>query len=838
MRNIDPFRYRKPVERESHNTAYVTQKSSKIPLPFYDDLVKNYYDSYVNRRKRHGGGITKRVSYNLPSTPGFTPETSMTNVNHTPLDVDKMNTWNQAQQLISLGMSAQEALDRVATQRKIWEVQSKPTFGSNLVDTDKWKRQQVTGSSRSAIDYTPEQLKYLEQKRGKETLGALNMAIQAPLWALDPVGMALFEGANAAPAFFDTQGRDASTQLYEDYDVNPLVAGLFVGGAGGGIRGLNRAVGKGVKSASRLAGENMGALRFNTDPVNKASGARMPYTWEKFTANGPVYESSFNPMDYGYSRPPGLDYSPQYQIQLGEKLLQREYFDQLRQNAMNATPESLWQAFETRRANFPAKLKPREYSEAKPYTDNNDLKEQLVGFLRKKYPNATENELKTTIFEKEFGESYDNFVFTEDGITFRDDADMSLWDAWYNTSKGDELQQMSTKAHESNHSSFYTHPGNYDKKTMTVKGSRVYFTENAGCKPQDLNNSTERYLDVNEVTTYLSEAANILGKTAPWTAEELKWLSTHQRYITNKLGGGYTETFRRIFERITDYDKFAKAINTGGENGGRMYYSLSTERPQNGSEMFNYYVDNGKWNQQKIAKDINVGVNDVRAFFDSPLRKTVEDRNVRYAKMLGIGEINNNDTPIRADQVYAPININLDFHRPTGNAHGSITRNSDFTQDILRLSIPSSAQLDNTVFHEMLHRGDFGEPARGRGSEIPNVGLKEYVQKRRNTIKLYKRFTDKILKTEKELNEKDPEFEKQKELLRYLRNEREQDMLHESSTEVATNLLQIGRDMGIKPFSKYPGEAKLNELLDNYEKSNASKSTGKRSPNPFWIISL
>ena len=281
-------------------------------MPFYDDLVKNYYDLYVNRRKRHGGGITKRVSYNLPSTPGFTPETSMTNVNHTPLDVDKMNTWNQAQQLISLGMSAQEALDRVATQKKIWEVQSKPTFGSQLADTDKWKAQQLLGRSYGAIDYTPQQLEYLEQKRGKETLGALNMAIQAPLWALDPVGMALFEGANAAPAFFDTQGRDASTQLYEDYDVNPLVAGLFVGGAGGGIRGLNRAVGKGVKSASRLAGENMGALRFNTDPVNKASGARMPYTWEKFTANGPVYESGFNPMDYGYTNPLGLNFRPQY----------------------------------------------------------------------------------------------------------------------------------------------------------------------------------------------------------------------------------------------------------------------------------------------------------------------------------------------------------------------------------------------------------------------------------------------------------------------------------------------------------------------------------------------
>ena len=291
MRNIDPFRYRKPVERESHNTAYVTQKSSKIPLPFYDDLVKNYYDSYVNRRKRHGGGITKRVSYNLPSTPGFTPETSMTNVNHTPLDVDKMNTWNQAQQLISLGMNVQDALDRVATQKKIWEVQSKPTFGSQLADTDKWKAQQLLGRSYGAIDYTPQQLEYLEQKRGKETLGALNMAIQAPLWALDPVGMALFEGVNAAPAFFDTQGRGTFTQLQEDYDVNPLVAGLFVGGAGGGIRGLNRAVGKGVKSASRLARGNMDALRFNADPVNKASGARMPYTWEKFTTNKPVYEN-------------------------------------------------------------------------------------------------------------------------------------------------------------------------------------------------------------------------------------------------------------------------------------------------------------------------------------------------------------------------------------------------------------------------------------------------------------------------------------------------------------------------------------------------------------------
>lgn len=63
MRNIDPFRNRKPAERESHNTADVNRESSKIPLPFYDDLVKDYYDLYVNKRKRYGGYIASRYKY-------------------------------------------------------------------------------------------------------------------------------------------------------------------------------------------------------------------------------------------------------------------------------------------------------------------------------------------------------------------------------------------------------------------------------------------------------------------------------------------------------------------------------------------------------------------------------------------------------------------------------------------------------------------------------------------------------------------------------------------------------------------------------------------------------
>lgn len=284
------------------------------------------------------------------------------------------------------------------------------------------------------------------------------------------------------------------------------------------------------------------------------------------------------PDDFSFEFRPGsntndIQYSVFDRI-LGKPKKDLLKFQQYTENAKAATPESVESAFKTRKDLYSGKWETGEYREpiAASRKSNADFVEKYINEeLRPKYPNATEDELRGAIFRESTGNTIED-VMGANGFVYRNDAGR-LVHAQYTNNSAAPVRSTLSKLHEANHTSFYFDEHRIDNKIMqrlkTPEGEKTFFKESAGVKSPNFDNPSpnEFYLDADETTTYLSEAANLLGKTTPWTAQELQWLSNNLSVLSPIKN---YSVYRDLFNRVFDYKKFAKAIK------GLMYSSAAT----------------------------------------------------------------------------------------------------------------------------------------------------------------------------------------------------------------------------------------------------------------------
>lgn len=107
------------------------------------------------------------------------------------------------------------------------------------------------------------------------------------------------------------------------------------------------------------------------------------------------------------------------------------------------------------------------------------------------------------------------------------------------------------------------------------------------------------------------------------------------------------------------------------------------------------------------------------------------------------------------------------------------------------------------MFHESIHRGYLGA--------YPNNYLTRFPKQNRLDTQAFNRIlTEKTLKPTPQLYNEG-----------LLGTYGEQYLSR--SHELATNLLEVGRRMGIKPGAKFPGKQKFLEMIESFKKANKDK---------------
>ena len=322
------------------------------------------------------------------------------------------------------------------------------------------------------------------------------------------------------------------------------------------------------------------------------------------------------------------------------------------------------------------------------------------------------------------------------------------------------------------------------------------------------------------------------------------WLA-ESKDIANRYGKN-TKSIYANFENPTTYIINSDDQPNGFIGGDGTYYTSNTNLlkskdaityddagniiPLSQRDNFNvndirYSIDNSNNNFQnknyvQMWKDgVQNGYDEARDFLNSILHKQVNDRNKRYARMKGYGNIVTNDN---AENFLKVPYRNIDIKR-IGNDKNGLTIGAEITKefnpkdDELMINYLNSNSHQNSR-HEALHRGNFGEYGE-RTVPDSEEGLQEY----QNTKRLYKEFAEKVIKSQSE-------DERAQYLIDYMLD-------NHHKGEPATNMFDLGRAMRIKPGSKYPGKEKLIEMLKKHEqgaKSEFINTLNMDNPKYVW----
>lgn len=228
-----------------------------------------------------------------------------------------------------------------------------------------------------------------------------------------------------------------------------------------------------------------------------------------------------------------------------------------------------------------------------------------------------------------------------------------------------------------------------------------------------------------------------------------------------------------------------------------------------------YLNSDGKtFDIKRIAEDLGEGVVDARLFLGSDVKATTDAYNSELAKRIGFSKF----TPYKNAQERASIKVKPTIYTDKKSLAGYVKKNvGDPSLDEFGVNILYDA--NNTGFHETLHRGNYGEA--GFSFNPKTMNFNDYHQIQEDTRNFYKFKTNKLL-VPKTL-ENSPFHE-------YMSN----------SAEASVNSMEIGRRMGIKPGTPWPGRKEAMKLFEEYSNSKDVKTkvfnvlNWKQKPRRVW----
>lgn len=220
-------------------------------------------------------------------------------------------------------------------------------------------------------------------------------------------------------------------------------------------------------------------------------------------------------------------------------------------------------------------------------------------------------------------------------------------------------------------------------------------------------------------------------------------------------------------------------------------------------------------NKDALMRKIYQGKQSAVDFLQSELHKSTEKYNSELAKRLGFKNFfkYSDKAPKRANtSAGASLKVDLQDSK-AGDVSLDVNPRND------KISFNLVQDPESTSFHESLHRGMFGMAPWYDGS------LRLTKSQLRDTQNFYDFLVEKTLRPRIELA-KDGLLD---ESLEYL----------EHPGELATNLLEAGRRMGIEQGAPYPGKQKFIEILRNFAESDQYKSgilqyVNLKKPKRIW----
>ena len=232
-----------------------------------------------------------------------------------------------------------------------------------------------------------------------------------------------------------------------------------------------------------------------------------------------------------------------------------------------------------------------------------------------------------------------------------------------------------------------------------------------------------------------------------------------------------------------------------------------------------YRFEDGLRDWDLIRKDTEKGIADAVDYLGSDIKAASDAHNIELARRIGF----KNFSPYTKAQERASVPISPEYKEGIiidgENVGGYVERNVDnAASDKMQININYDA--DKSGLHETLHRGYLGEYyPEEYNPEAEDV--MDYLLKEPDTKRFYDFKTDKLLAARTSENAK---------LFDYLKEE----------GEAATNIMELGRRMGIKPGDSWPGKKKAIELFQKFSESRDPKTpifnvyNWKQRPKRVW----
>lgn len=220
------------------------------------------------------------------------------------------------------------------------------------------------------------------------------------------------------------------------------------------------------------------------------------------------------------------------------------------------------------------------------------------------------------------------------------------------------------------------------------------------------------------------------------------------------------------------------------------------------------------FNTKAFAEDLGTGIADARLFLGSEIKAASDAHNIELAKRVGFSRF----TPYARAQERASVYVKPQLTADKNTLAGSVEKNTnDPALDKMTINVLYDA--DKGGFHETLHRGNYGEEGFFFDPEI--MKFMNYHKIQEDTRNFYNFKTNKLLVPRTEDNAKWYDYMSR-------------------SAEAATNSMELGRRMGLKPGTPWPGRKKAMKLFEKYSASNDQKTKAfnvlnwKQKPRRVW----
>lgn len=224
---------------------------------------------------------------------------------------------------------------------------------------------------------------------------------------------------------------------------------------------------------------------------------------------------------------------------------------------------------------------------------------------------------------------------------------------------------------------------------------------------------------------------------------------------------------------------------------GKTYYGL-LESPIVSKSIGSSSVAEQKFNSNELLGEIGLGKRAAGTFFQHPVVQASEQHNIDLAKRLGVTLEHRPDNI--SEIVTAPIKFRY-IDNPgleLGNIGQSYLGDPNAELGIGKMSM-SVNDARGLGLHEMLHRGFYGGPIRPK-----DMNMSYFQNIFQPSRKFYRWKVDKLLKPEFKGNDS------------YIGD------VSANGGEAGPNLINIGKDLGLRLGSRYPGDTEFLNMMQNY----------------------